>query len=163
MNGVSVEQEPAATRPARRKWLTLDRIIIYSVLLACLAIVGNDRRILNNVRFLSNLVQDASLVHQGKSNLAMVLDTVDAVTRENVIKGVVDRDHFRAWIKQHHGLTPDPNRSQPRFDLYSVSSGIRRYDLFVRYQGIGKQKAVGLTDLVIYYFWEPSKTSYKLN
>ncbi len=146
----------SGNQPKRRSLVTIDRIIIYLLLLIFLALVINDRRILKKATYLSDLIQDASL---SRSTIATpTLDTLDEAEREELVKAVVEQSLLHAWLKDHYGLEPDPELSQKSFDLYRMNSGIRTYRLTVRFQTASAKKAAGLTELETYYFWETPET-----
>ncbi|MFP6620148.1 MAG: hypothetical protein VB877_12450 [Pirellulaceae bacterium] len=144
--------------PKRRSLLTIDRIIIYLLLLIFLALVINDRRILNKATYLNDLIQDASLSHT--TNPTPTLDTLDEADRQELVKAVADQPLLRNWIKDHYGLDHEDFLGS---DFYRLNSGIRTYRLTIRFQRAGAKKAVGLTELETYYFWETPETAYQKN
>ena len=136
----------------KRRLLTIDRIIIYLLLLVFLGLVVNDRRILNRATYLTNVLQDASVA---SSKMATpTLDTLDEADRKELVTIAADQSLLHAWLKDQYGMEPDSELSQSYFDLYRISSGIREYRIKVRFKTGSTKKASGLTDMESYYFWE---------
>ena len=153
--------QESTSHPKRRSLLTIDRIIIYLLLLIFLVLVINDRRILKKATYLTDLIQDASL---SRTNIATpTLDTLDEADRQELVKAVAEQSLLHVWLKDHYGLDPDPELSQKTFDLYRMNSGIRTYRLTIRFQTASTKKAAGLTELETYYFWEKPATPYQKN
>ena len=141
-----------ATPSKKRKFLTIDRIIIYLLLFVFLGLVLNDRRILNRVTYLTNVLQDASVAN---STMATpTLDTLDEAGRKELVKITAEQSLLHAWLKDQYGLEPDSALSKNYFDIYRISSGIREYRIKVRFKTGSTKKASGLTDMESYYFWE---------
>ena len=142
----------AANPPKKRRFLTIDRIIIYLLLLVFLGLVVNDRRILNRATYLTNVLQDASLA---SSKIATpTLDTLNEADRKELVKIAADQSLLHAWLKDQYGMEPDSELSQSHFDLYRVSSGIREHRIKIRFKTGSVKKASGLTEMESYYFWE---------
>jgi len=138
----------------KRRLLTIDRIIIYLLLLVFLGLVVNDRRILNRATYLTNVLQDASLANNKVATPTPTLDTLDEADRKELMKVAADQSLLHAWLKDQYGIEPDSELSQSYFDLYRISSGIREYRIKVRFKTGSTKKASGLTDMESYYFWE---------
>jgi len=143
----------STANPAKkRRFLTIDRIIIYLLLLVLIGLVVNDRRILNRATYLTNVLQDASVA---SSKMATpTLDTLDEADRKELIKVAADQSLLHAWLKDQYGMEPDSELSQSYFDLYRISSGIREHRIKVRFKTGSTKKATGLTDMESYHFWE---------
>ncbi|MDE0736408.1 MAG: hypothetical protein OSB47_11335 [Pirellulaceae bacterium] len=150
--------QESTSHPKRRSLLTIDRIIIYLLLLIFLVLVINDRRILKKATYLNDLIQDASL--SGSNNPTPTLDKLDEADRQELVKAVADQPLLRNWFKDHYGLN---HMDFLGSDFYRMNSGIRTYRLTIRFQTVSDKKAAGLTELETYYFWEKPATSYQKN
>ena len=100
----------------KRRLLTIDRIIIYLLLLVFLGLVVNARRILNRATYLTNVLQDASVA---SSKMATpTLDTLDEADRKELVTIAADQSLLHAWLKDQYGMEPDSELSQSYIDLY---------------------------------------------
>ena len=153
---------------ASKSFLTIDRIIIYLLLLVAIGAVFNDRRIFSKVKKINSVVYDAGIEHgrkkfasnsAGTTKKASSLDDLSDDERNKLLEAVTRPSLFKAWMKENYGVEPDKDLSKVGVDYFIYSSGIRTFQLKITYGAYAKlakydRGAVGNCELTSYYFWQ---------
>ena len=157
-----------AGQPAKasKSFFTIDRIIIYLLLLVAIAAVANDRRIFSKVTKINNLVYDAAIENGnkfgGQTTKPSNLDSLSDEDRKKLLEAVTRPSQFQAWMKEQYGVEPDKELSKVGTDYFVYSSGIRIFQIKITYNAppeVAKfdRGAVGISELKSYYFWQSSE------
>lgn len=151
---------------ASKSFFTVDRIIIYLLLLVFIGAVFNDRRIFSKVKEINNIVYDAAIQHgskygprRGQNDETSSLDSLSDEERKKLLEAVTRPSRFQTWMKEQYGVEPDKELSKTGTDYFVYSSGIRKFQLKVSYNAAAlvakyDRGAVGNCELTSYYFWQ---------
>jgi len=165
--GAAQTQQPGK---ASKSFFTIDRIIIYLLLLVFIGAVFNDRRIFSKVKRVNEVVYDAALEYgnkkfasssAGTTKKASSLDDLSEDERNKLLEAVTRPSRFQAWMKEKYGVEPDKELSKAGTDYFIYSSGIRIFQLKITYNAYAAlakydRGAVGKCELTTYYFWQSS-------
>ncbi len=160
--------QPQQSAKASKGFFTIDRIIIYLLLLVAIGAVFNDRRILSKVNEVNSVVYDAAIAHgnkkfasnsTGTAKRASSLDSLSEGERNKLLEAVTRPSRFKAWMKETYGVEPDKDLSEVGVDYFIYSSGIRTFQLKITYGAYAKlakydRGAVTHCKLTTYYFWQ---------
>jgi hypothetical protein len=158
----SAEQAGRSAKDSKG-FFTIDRIIIYLLLLVAIAAVANDRRIFSNVTKINNLVYDAAIENGnkfgGQTTKPSNLDSLSDEDRKKLLEAVTRPSLFQAWMKEQYGVEPDKELSKVGTNYFVFSSGIRTFQIKITYNAppeVAKydRGAVGISELTSYYFWQ---------
>ena len=149
---------------ASKGFFTIDRIIIYLLLLVAILAVANDRRLFAKVKEINNLVYDAAIEYGnkkfgGQTTKPSNLDSLSDEDRKKLLEAVTRPSQFQAWMKEQYGVEPDKELSKVGTDYFVYSSGIRIFQIKITYNAppeVAKydRGAVGISELTSYYFWQ---------
>ena len=150
---------------ASKSFFTIDRIIIYLLLLVAIGAVFNDRRIFSKVKKINSIVYDAAIEYGNKkfasssTKKASSLDDLSEDERNKLLEAVTRPSRFKAWMKENYGVEPDKDLSDVGVDYFIYSSGVRTFQLKITYGAYAKlakydRGAVGNCELTSYYFWQ---------
>ena len=159
--------QPQKTGKASKSFFTIDRIIIYLLLLVAIGAVFNDRRIFSKVKKINSIVYDAAIEYGNKkfasssTKKASSLDDLSEDERNKLLEAVTRPSRFQAWMKEKYGVEPDKELSKPGVDYFVYSSGIRTFQLKITYNAYAAlakydHGAIGKCELTTYYFWQSS-------
>jgi hypothetical protein len=158
--------QPQQPGKASKSFFTIDRIIIYLLLLVFIGAVFNDRRILAKVKTINAVVYEAGIKNgskygsrKEKNGNQLALDQLSEAEQKKLLEAVTRPSRFQAWMKEKYGVEPDKELSKAGTDYFIYSSGIRRFQLKITYNASAElakydRGAVGNCELTTYYFWQ---------
>ena len=161
--GTGQSQQSAKTS---KSFFTIDRIIIYLLLLVLIGAVFNDRRILAKVKAINDVVYEAAIQNGSKfasrtekTDNQPALGQLSEEARKKLLEAVTRPSRFQAWMKEKYGVEPDKELSKTGTDYFIYSSGIRIFQLKITYNAYAAlakydRGAVGNCELTTYYFWQ---------
>jgi len=158
--------QPQQSAKTSKSFFTIDRIIIYLLLLVLIGAVFNDRRILAKVKAINDVVYEAAIQNGSKfasrtekTDNQPALGQLSEEARKKLLEAVTRPSRFQAWMKEKYGVEPDKELSKTGTDYFIYSSGIRIFQLKITYTAYAElakydRGAVGNCELTTYYFWQ---------
>jgi hypothetical protein len=158
--------QPQQPGKASKSFFTIDRIIIYLLLLVFIGAVFNDRHILAKVNAINDVVYQAGIKNGSKygsrtekNGNQLALDQLSEAEQKKLLEAVTRPSRFQAWMKEKYGVEPDKELSKAGADYFIYSSGIRIFQLKITYNASAElakydRGAVGNCELTTYYFWQ---------